>query len=120
MSNSCKTKQKIICIETKEIFDSAKEIEKVKGYANANIIACCKGKLLTAYGYHWSYYNNSENFVAKKDKRKKSVECVETGEVFSSAAEAARSKLIDRPNISSCCAGKLKTAGGYHWRFAEN
>lgn len=120
MSQSCKTKQKIRYIETNEEFESAKQIEKEKGYANANIIAACRGRLATAYGYHWEYINNPIFPSFKKDKRKKSVECIETGEIYSSAAEAARSKMIDRSNISACCAGKIKTAGGYHWRFAKN
>lgn len=120
MSQSCKTKQKIRCVETKEEFESAKQVEKEKGYANANIIAACRGKLIMAYGYHWEYIDIPNFSSLKKDKRKKSVECIETGEIYNSATEAARSKMVDRPNISACCAGRLKTAGGYHWRFAEN
>ena len=34
---------------------STKEIERQLGYNNANISACCRGKLKTAYGFRWEY-----------------------------------------------------------------
>ena len=119
MSAQCKTKQKIICIETQQIYDSAKEIERIFGYANSNIIACCKGKLLSAYGYTWEYYENFQNNISTKtkDKRIRSVYCVELDKTFKSASEAARELGIQRSNISKCCAGQIKTSGGYHWRY---
>ena len=42
-------------------------------------------------------------------------------EMYNSISEAARS--IDSTNcssISACCRGRLKTAGGYMWRYVEN
>ena len=43
-----------------------------------------------------------------------------TGEVlatFPSTREANRVTGIAQPNISACCNGKLKSAGGYIWRY---
>ena len=117
MSNSCTTKQAIKCVETGEIYESAKEIERKFGYANANIIACCKGKLHTAYGYTWEYANTTVTPI-RIDKRKKAVFCIELNQIFPSAAEAARVLKLDRPNITNCCLGKLKRTGGYSWRYA--
>lgn len=115
MSNSCSSKRKIQCVETGIIYDSAKEIERQLGFANTNIISACLGKLITAYGYHWIFIDSP--IEQKKDKRKKEVICIETGEIFESAAAAARAKKCSRPNISHCCAGKLSSAGGYTWKF---
>lgn len=115
MSNSCSTKRKIQCVETGIIYDSAMDVEKKLGFFNTNIISACSGKLITAYGYHWIFVDNP--IIHKKDRRKKSVICIETGEVFDSAAQAAREKNCSRPNISHCCAGKLSSAGGYTWKF---
>lgn len=117
MSLSCATKKAIKCIETGETFKSAKEIERKFGYSNTNIIACCKGKLHTAYGYTWEYINDLEKPI-RTDKRKKGVYCVELDCTFESAAAAARTLNINRPNITNCCLGKLKHAGGYTWRYA--
>lgn len=49
----------------------------------------------------------------------KRVVCVETGEVYPSTAEAARQKECQQGHISSCCNGKRKVCGGYHWEYAE-
>ena len=121
MSEHCQSKRKIICLETKQIYDSAMAIEKELGYANANIIACCKNKLSTAYGYHWIYFEeySGGSYKIKQDKRKKSVYCITTDTTYESAAEAARATKTERANISACCAGRLKSAGGYKWRYAE-
>ena len=50
-------------------------------------------------------------------KNMKKVICIETGEIFNSMAEAQKTKKVN--NISLCCSGKYKTAGGYHWRYYE-
>lgn len=55
----------------------------------------------------------------KESNRKlmKRVLCVETGTVYDSVHEAGRKTGADYRNISACCHGKIKTTGGYHWRF---
>ena len=67
-------------------------------------------------------YNNSYNGRARKagEKTSKKVLCVELKKVFNSFADAKSKTKISAGNICSCCKGKLKTAGGYHWRYAEN
>ena len=45
-----------------------------------------------------------------------------TGELlatFPSLAEAERVTEINQGNISSCCNGKYKSAGGYKWRYIQ-
>ena len=37
------------------IFPSTKEIQRLFGYSNSHISACCLGKRKTAYGYVWKY-----------------------------------------------------------------
>lgn len=45
---------------------------------------------------------------------------IDTNTVFNSLKEAAKScGLSQGDTISLCCKGKVKTAGGYHWRFIE-
>lgn len=38
-------------------------------------------------------------------------------EIYSSISEASQITGIKKANISSCCRGKAKTAGGYKWKF---
>ena len=47
----------------------------------------------------------------------KKVICVETGIIYDGISGAGRVLNICRTNISKCCKGKLKTAGGYHWQY---
>lgn len=39
---------------------------------------------------------------------------------FSSIVEAATKLGISKSNISQACRGKLRSAGGYQWRFKES
>ena len=120
ISEKILTKKSIICIETQQVYPSAYYIEKELGYANANIIACCRGKLHTAYGYHWSYYENGQPVsILTRDKRKKAVRCIETQQIFESASAAAKEFNISRSSISICCEGKSSIGGGYHWEFVK-
>ena len=59
----------------------------------------------------------SESLINRKDLSKR-VLCVETGEIFESAHDAYRRTRISNSNILQVCHGKLKTTGGFHWKFA--
>ena len=52
----------------------------------------------------------------RKDQSKK-VLCVETGEMFESTHDAQRKTGVHNQSISKVCRGKLKTAGGFHWKY---
>ena len=47
--------RKVMCIETKEVFNSLKEITEKTGINYKHISCCCKGKRQTTGGYHWKY-----------------------------------------------------------------
>lgn len=57
--------------------------------------------------------------IMMANKRRKRVECVETGEVFNSFGGAGRMKGIESRDISRCVKGKRKTVGGFHWRVYD-
>lgn len=48
------------------------------------------------------------------------VMCIETGEVFQQVKDAREKYGIASSNISKVCRHKRDTAGGYHWKYAEN
>lgn len=66
---------------------------------------------------------NRDSFLKKygknysKDIKKRNIRCIETQEVFISAAEAGRIKNIHKGHIASAASGTLKTAGGFHWEW---
>lgn len=59
MSEKCKSKRKIMCIDTEEIYDSITEAHKKTGIDRANISACCRGKLKSAGGMKWKYVDRA-------------------------------------------------------------
>lgn len=48
----------------------------------------------------------------------KRVMCVETGELFDSIKEVNVKYGFSISNICACCKGRVKSANGYHWRYA--
>ena len=43
--------------------------------------------------------------------------CVELNEIFESARKASEELGIGQGNISGCCTGKWRKAGGYHFEY---
>ena len=77
-----------------------------------------KGYNIADGGMSW---NSKTDVVRRKimmsSKNRKPVVCVETGEIFPSFGDAERNTGVDRFDISKCCSGKRKTAGGCHWEI---
>ena len=57
--------------------------------------------------------------LSEAQPHKKKVECIETGEIFDSFADAARKTGLNRTKIVSCCTGKRKKTGGLHFKYAD-
>ena len=54
-----------------------------------------------------------------KEKTCKKVQCIQTGIVYESAREADRQTGLKYYNIGKVCTGKMKTTGGFHWKFYQ-
>lgn len=93
----------------------------------------CVGEKHPMYGKHLSEESRHKISKANRGKsrtrteehchrlsevRCKSIVCVETGVTYRSGLEAEEQTGISRGNISGCCTGKRKTAGGFTWRYA--
>ena len=66
--------------------------------------------------YNMNYGTRNERAAKKLSKP---VYCEELDRVFDGARQAARELGLHNSGIISCCKGKYKTTGGYHWRYAE-
>lgn len=58
-------------------------------------------------------------FSGKNNGKSKQVQCIETGEIYPCIAEASRKTGAPLNSIAMCCRGERKTAGGYHWKYAD-
>lgn len=47
---------KVICVETKQVFDTIIDASNFYNITAINIGRCCRGKRMTAGGYHWKKY----------------------------------------------------------------
>ena len=67
----------------------------------------------------WCDAKYNINYGTRTKKISKPVYCEELNRTFKSQVEAARELGLKQCNIVSCCKGRYKTTGGYHWRYAE-
>ena len=67
----------------------------------------------------WMTHKANCNYGSFTIKRKKRVYCVELDKIFESGKEAAEELGLNKGNISSCCTGRYKTTGGYHFRYID-
>lgn len=65
--------------------------------------------------YNQNYGTHNERISKAKSK---SVICVELNIVFDSIKKAGKELGINDICISLACQNKLKTSGGYHWKYA--
>lgn len=47
--------KRVMCVETKEIFESVNKAAKAKNTNRSTVSNCCNGKGMTAGGYHWKF-----------------------------------------------------------------
>lgn len=145
-SNNRSRGRKVVCVNTKEVFDTIKDAER--HYAVDGIGNCCDGKTHSA-GKHketkerlfWLLYEDYikmtdkdiEKFLFDKieyektnDSFGKSVVCVTTGEEFVTAMDASRKYKISDGGIRLCCQGKISTSGALNdgtplrWIYLED
>lgn len=55
-------------------------------------------------------------FCGRGDTR---IKCVDTGQIFSTAKEAAEWARCAATNIIACCKGRCRTVKGYKWRYVK-
>lgn len=119
--------RKIKCVETGEVFACGEDAAKWIGAKKAcNIITCCKGKLKSAYGYHWEYADLGEfkGTINYANEVQRQVVCLETGETFKNciiASEWAGSVDTRHPGYSIVknCLGLNTVSLGHHWKFLD-
>lgn len=105
-----------------QFFPSLVAAEQETGLSKKGIWNALNYKTLSAYGYQWKYTNDTrkvENIEKQTRKQKRPVLQYINNEwkEYESSAEAQRQTNIQASAIRNVCQGKLKTAGGYIWKY---
>lgn len=121
-----KISKKVVCLETKEIFESLEEAGRAKNISSGSISCCCnKRKLKQTGGYHWKFYDEYVNMTEEEIEKVlynkwKRIVCLETGEIFKSYHETG----INKCTIQNCCAqtahGNIRNCFGKHYLYKED
>lgn len=123
MSNAAKGRS--VSDETKCKISKSSKGRLVSTETRQKLSLALKGKNRGNPGY-WSGKTLPEEIKKKisetkkqSSKNNKQVVCIETGEIFKSIQEAAQFANVAHCTLSSCLAGRAKTAGKYHWRLSN-
>lgn len=72
-----------------------------------------------SHEYNSNYGTIKEKITQNASNKNIHIYCIELQREFESAKQAAEELGITRQNIVAVCRGKRITAGGYHWRYAD-
>ena len=107
-------------------YSSIREAARSTGVPRKGISECCNDKLLTSGGYQWMF---KEKFVSQGSTKysnpivKPVIQLDKNGEFiarYNSIVRASATTNINKCNISDCCRGELKSAGGFQWIFESD
>ncbi|WP_107602627.1 GIY-YIG nuclease family protein [Clostridioides difficile] len=125
---------KVVCLNTKEVFDTLKQAGEKYNIEKGNLSSTCKKEYLSA-GKHpetkeplvWRYYEEFKTMyeqdildaLAKaknygkgsNNNSARAVVLLNTGEVFNTMKDASEKYNVQSSDISNCCNGKRKSAG---------
>ena len=104
--------RKVKCVETGEVFESAAEATRYYNLSRGAVAYAAKNGGKTRNGLHWEYLTEGTPF-------KKKIRCVDTGEIFSSMAEAARKYGGHPNNIGAALQKGYSKSIGHYWEFVE-
>lgn len=118
-----KLNKKIICLETKKIYPSARIASQKLKIDESCIRKVCKRERQSAGGFHWEDYDENKDYtitvppLARGVGNTRKVKCIETEEIFSSCIEAANKIGSSSSLIGRCCRGTQKTTRGLHFCY---
>lgn len=122
----------VVCLNTKEIFDSIKTAAIHYNINEHDISTCCSmnknksagmtndGELLIwRYKKDYDLMTEQEIFeiLYETDRR---IICISTGEIYESSLKAEQSTGCDHSHIIKCCKGKQKATKGLEWKYYKD
>lgn len=109
-----------------QTFESISEASRQTNISDANIVSCCKHKRNYAGDFQWRYPDDNDKDIQcfekifKTKKKNVIIQQIDLNNEqilneYPTLTAAAEDTKISVGNISSCCQGKRRSAGGYKW-----
>lgn len=118
----------ILCYDRKGNFiceyRSAEAAARAIGMTDgSNISGACRGKYITAGGYQFSYkYTDPQILKDMENSNMKPVAQLDrlgrVVAIYESISAASRATGLPKPNLCAAANGRLKSCGGYGWKYA--
>ena len=93
--------------------------DEVKANNVVSNLEWCDAQYNINYGTRTARQIQNCNFKFGNNPRAKAVFCVELNKTFDCARRAEEELGVNINCIGSACKGKAKTAGGFHWKYAD-
>lgn len=103
------------------------------GIHSTDIGNCCKNKLNHAGGFIWRYIDdlNDVSNLSEEDMKDFKIKSWKRSVIkyskegnfiaeYNTISDAARSNNVYGSNITKCCRGKIKSVGGYVYKYKDN
>lgn len=114
----------IICLETKEIFESGQAAADKLNLCRSSILKAARGRQDTCGGLHFAGLDDYKNGQIKQfipaPPRYRRVRCITTDTEYLNVSEASRETGLSRRAISYACNGIHETCGGMQWEFIDS
>ena len=104
-------------------FDSITEAERITGITKSGICNCCKNNDKSAGRYMWKYKSDEKDILPiEYDWNKIEIYQYTLEGIFlrSFESQIEAGDLFSATHISDCCKDKLKSSGGYQWKYAKD
>ena len=112
--------RQVINLDTLEIFNSLCAAAEYYHTDHGSISRVCTGQSKQLHGMRFAFLKDYENNTIPVFQSKpmgKRIRCIETGEEYACAFQAAKILGVSSQAISHACTGKVQTCLGYHWEF---
>jgi hypothetical protein len=102
-------------------YPSIRDVERKTGISRANISKCCKHKVAFVGGYVWRFYGDvtPPEYKNRKEVIQYDMNMNPISE-FENIRQANIKTGVNDSRIRGCCKGKIKSAGGFIWKYKDN
>jgi hypothetical protein len=116
-------RKRVECIDTGEIYSSITDAARAAGVTVGSMSEACRGLSKTCVGRTFRLLTHDSEVVppipSRENKRRRRIECIDTGAVYQSITEAARAAGVAVSCMSEACRGITKTSGGKRYRLID-